>query len=71
MRRGRAKLHYLSPVPLHKVQERWIDKFERPRLRALANLKRHTEEEMTDRPTYVYVTYIHSTADRVACPDRR
>ena len=64
MRRGRAKLHYLNPVPLHEVQERWIDKFERPRLRALANLKRQTEE-MTDRPTYVYVTYIHSTADRV------
>jgi len=66
VRRGREKLHYLNPVPLHEVQERWIDKFERPRLRALANLKRQAEEEeMTDKPTYVYVTYIHSTADRV------
>ena len=66
VRRGREKLHYLNPVPLHELQERWIDKFERPRLRALADLKRQAEEEeMTDKPTYVYVTYIHSTADRV------
>ena len=35
VRRGREKLHYLNPVPLHEIQERWIDKFERPRLRAL------------------------------------
>ena len=36
VRRGREKLHYLNPVPLHEMQERWIDKFERPRLRVLA-----------------------------------
>ena len=30
VRRGREKLHYLNPVPLHEMQERWIDKFERP-----------------------------------------
>src|SRR3954470_21565964 len=44
VRRGRAKLHYLNPVPLHEIQERWIDRFERPRLRALSNLKRRAEE---------------------------
>ena len=43
--RGREKLHYLNPVPLHQIQERWIDKFERPRLRALSALKRKAEEE--------------------------
>jgi uncharacterized protein YndB with AHSA1/START domain len=59
-------LHYLNPVPLHEVQERWIDKFERPRLRALSALKRRAEEDaMTDKPTFVYVTYIHSTPERV------
>jgi len=42
--RGREKLHYLNPVPLHEIQERWIDKFERPRLRALSTLKRRAEE---------------------------
>jgi uncharacterized protein YndB with AHSA1/START domain/DNA-binding transcriptional ArsR family regulator len=66
VRRGREKLHYLNPVPLHEVQERWIDKFERPRLRALSALKRRAEEDaMTDKPTFVYVTYIHSTPERV------
>lgn len=65
VRRGREKLHYLNPVPLHEVQERWIDKFERPRLRALANLKRQAEEAMMDTPTFVYVTYIESTPEKV------
>src|SRR5512132_1464583 len=60
-RRGREKLHYLNPVPLHEIQERWIDKFERPRLRALSTLKRRAEEAMTDKPTFVYVIYIEST----------
>lgn len=35
VRRGREKLHHLNPVPLHEIQERWIDKFERPRPRGL------------------------------------
>jgi DNA-binding transcriptional ArsR family regulator len=43
VRRGREKLHYLNPVPLHAVQARWIAKFERPRLDALAALKERLE----------------------------
>lgn len=63
VRRGREKLHYLNPVPLHEIQERWIDKFETPRLRALSNLKRRAEEhDMADRPTFVYVTYLLCTS---------
>jgi uncharacterized protein YndB with AHSA1/START domain/DNA-binding transcriptional ArsR family regulator len=65
VRRGREKLHYLNPVPLHTIQERWIDKFERPRLRALSTLKQQAEDAMTPRPTFVYVTYIESTPDKV------
>ncbi|WP_405926884.1 ArsR/SmtB family transcription factor [Streptomyces sp. NBC_00035] len=65
VRRGREKLHYLNPVPLHEIQERWIDKFERPRLRALSAIKRRAEEAMTDKPTFVYVTYIRSTPEKV------
>ena len=64
-RRGRQKLHYLNPVPLNEIQERWIERFERPRLRALSAVKRRAEEDMTDRPTFVYVIYIHSTPERV------
>src|SRR5260221_8350579 len=44
VRRGREKLHYLNPVPLHDIQERWIDKFDRPRLRTLSDIKRNAEE---------------------------
>jgi DNA-binding transcriptional ArsR family regulator len=43
--RGREKLHYLNPVPLHEITERWIDKYERGRLRILAELKSKLEEE--------------------------
>jgi uncharacterized protein YndB with AHSA1/START domain/DNA-binding transcriptional ArsR family regulator len=63
---GRKKLHYLNPVPLQEIQERWIDKFERPRLRTLSAIKRQAEESpVTDKPTFVYVTYIESTAEKV------
>jgi DNA-binding transcriptional ArsR family regulator len=43
--RGREKLHYLNPVPIHEIAERWIGKFERGRLRVLAELKRQLEGE--------------------------
>src|ERR671918_669094 len=57
VRRGREKLHYLNPVPLHEIQERWIDKFERPRLRVLSAIRRRAEEQaMEQKPTFVYVT---------------
>src|SRR5215475_10243336 len=38
--RGREKLHYLNPVPIHEIAQRWIGKFEHGRLRFLAELKR-------------------------------
>jgi uncharacterized protein YndB with AHSA1/START domain/DNA-binding transcriptional ArsR family regulator len=66
VRRGREKLHYLNPVPLWAIQERWIEKFERPRLRAMSAIKQRAEEStMADRPSYVYVTYIESSPERV------
>ena len=40
---GREKLHFLNPVPLQRVYDRWIAKFERPRLKALSDLKRRLE----------------------------
>ncbi len=43
--RGREKLHYLNPVPIHAIHERWIGKFEIRRLRALNDLKRKLEGE--------------------------
>jgi len=46
VRRGREKLHYLNPVPINEIGERWIGKFERHRLQALSDLK--TELESSD-----------------------
>src|SRR4026209_2651491 len=43
--RGREKLHYLNPVPLHEISERWIGKFERGRLGALRDLKKRLESD--------------------------
>jgi len=42
---GREKLHYLNPVPLNEIYERWIVKYERHRLRALSDLKKGLEEK--------------------------
>jgi DNA-binding transcriptional ArsR family regulator len=42
--RGREKLHYLNPVPLHEIYERWIGKYERHRLQALSDLKKSLEQ---------------------------
>jgi len=44
-KRGREKLHYLNPVPIHEIAERWIGKYERGRLRALSTLKKKLESE--------------------------
>jgi DNA-binding transcriptional ArsR family regulator len=41
---GREKLHFLNPVPLQEIYERWIAKFEKPRLKALQDLKRKLEK---------------------------
>ncbi len=41
--RGREKLHYLNPVPIHEIYERWIEKYEEQHLRALRDLKRRAE----------------------------
>jgi DNA-binding transcriptional ArsR family regulator len=48
--RGREKLHYLNPVPIHEIADRWIGKYERSRLRVLGDLKAKLEgrERTTD-----------------------
>jgi DNA-binding transcriptional ArsR family regulator len=46
---GREKLHYLNPVPLHEIHERWIAKFERGRLVALRDLKKRLEADDDDK----------------------
>ncbi len=63
--RGREKLHYLNAVPINEIAERWIRSFDRPRVAALADLKRTLEVEPVERPTFVYVTYIRTTPERL------
>ncbi|MEV3924568.1 ArsR/SmtB family transcription factor [Actinomadura coerulea] len=70
VRRGRERVHYLNPAPIHEIEERWISEFDRPRLRALSAIKTQAEEyamtgESTTVPTYVYVTYIRASAEQV------
>jgi DNA-binding transcriptional ArsR family regulator len=47
VRQGRERLHHLNPIPIQQIAARWIEKFERPRLRALLNLKNHLEGDPT------------------------
>jgi len=42
---GREKLHFINPVPINGIAERWIGKFEQPRLRALSDLKKALEKK--------------------------
>ncbi len=48
VRRGREKLHYLNPVPIQQIADRWIRKYERGRLNVLTDLKRKLEGEKKD-----------------------
>ncbi|XVV13898.1 SRPBCC family protein [Actinoplanes sp. CA-131856] len=62
MRRGREKLHFLNAEPIHAITERWISRYDRDRVLALADLKTALEE--TVEP-FVYTTYIKTTPDRL------
>jgi DNA-binding transcriptional ArsR family regulator len=46
--RGREKLHYLNPVPINEIAERWIAKYERPHVQALSALKKQLEAGDSD-----------------------
>jgi uncharacterized protein YndB with AHSA1/START domain/DNA-binding transcriptional ArsR family regulator len=65
VRRGREKLHYLNAAPINEIAERWITRYERGRVHALADLKRALEDKRVDRPEFVYVTYIKTTPERL------
>jgi DNA-binding transcriptional ArsR family regulator len=48
-KQGREKLHFLNPVPIHDIADRWIGKYERTRLRALADLKKNLEGKRDEK----------------------
>jgi uncharacterized protein YndB with AHSA1/START domain/DNA-binding transcriptional ArsR family regulator len=63
--RGREKLHYLNPAPINDISERWLTRYEQPRVEALSDLKRALETPSMDRPSFVYTTYIQTTPERL------
>src|SRR3954449_10006130 len=65
VRRGREKLHYLNAAPINEIGERWITRYERGRVEALADLKRALEDGApVESPSFVYTTYIKTTPER-------
>jgi uncharacterized protein YndB with AHSA1/START domain/DNA-binding transcriptional ArsR family regulator len=63
--RGREKLHYLNAAPISEISDRWISRYQRGRVSALAGLKRALEDPSMGRPEFVYVTYIRTTPERL------
>jgi uncharacterized protein YndB with AHSA1/START domain/DNA-binding transcriptional ArsR family regulator len=63
--RGREKLHYLNAAPIAEISGRWINRYDRRRVSALAGLKRALEDPIMGRPEFVYVTYIRTTPERL------
>ena len=63
-RAGREKRHYLDPVPIRLVHDRWIGKFAASIVGSMTAMKRHLEEPM-DTVDHVYSVYIKAPADRV------
>lgn len=68
--RGREKLHYLNPAPINEISQRWITRYDRSRVEALADLKQALEGELrmdaaAPRPEFVYTTYIRTTPEQL------
>jgi uncharacterized protein YndB with AHSA1/START domain/DNA-binding transcriptional ArsR family regulator len=65
---GREKLHYLNPVPIRRIFDRWTSKYARPFTRAMADLKRQMEGEddmEKPGPRHVYEVYIRTTPEKL------
>jgi uncharacterized protein YndB with AHSA1/START domain len=67
LKRGRSKHHYLNPVPIRLIHDRWISRFAGPQIGAIAGLKARLEngEQKVDIPAHVYKTYIRGTIEDV------
>jgi uncharacterized protein YndB with AHSA1/START domain/DNA-binding transcriptional ArsR family regulator len=65
VRRGREKLHYLNAAPINEISERWINRYDQQRVRALADLKRALEESPMPTSSFAYSTYIKTTPERL------
>lgn len=64
---GRSKFHYLNPVPIRLIQDRWIARFAEPRVGAISDVKAlaETGADKMEKPAHVYKTYVNATAAKV------
>src|SRR5215208_951001 len=62
---GREKLHYLNPLPIRLIHDRWIGKYSEPWVGALAGLKATLEGAVMDRPRHIYQLYIRTTPEQL------
>ena len=65
VRRGREKFHHLNAAPLNDIAERWINRYDQPRVDALSDLKKALEDTTMDKPEFVYTTYIRTTPEQL------
>src|SRR5438874_11111936 len=61
-RRGREKLHFLNPVPIRLVHDRWVSKYAEPWAARLSGLKKSIEEDTMEK---VFEVYIRTTPERL------
>lgn len=66
-RQGRSKFHYLNPVPIRLIHDRWISRYAEPRVGAIAGIKARVEtgEHKVEKPAHVYSVFIRGTAEEV------
>jgi len=66
-KRGRSKYHYLNPIPIRLVHDRWISRFAEPRVGAIAGIKAELEsgEQHMDKPVHIYKSYIRASVEDV------
>jgi len=62
---GRRKLHYLNPVPIVGVYERWVSKYAAPYLHTMTALKRTLEEGDMSDPVHIFELFIRTTPERL------
>jgi DNA-binding transcriptional ArsR family regulator/uncharacterized protein YndB with AHSA1/START domain len=65
VRRGREKLHHLDAAPINAIADRWINRYTRERVQALADLTTALERDPMPATEFAYTTYIQSTPERV------
>ncbi len=67
VKRGRSKYHYLNPVPIKLILDRWISKYAAPRVAAIAGIKTKAESggARMEQPAHIYKSYIRASVDAV------